>query len=80
VGTEVGSVVAEVAVVVEAGSAGWIDIDAADTRRRAANFIRLETRLSGELFLGSLGETLSGLLSIVFEGKANLGVDPIILL
>jgi hypothetical protein len=46
VGTEVGRVVAEVAVVGEAGSAGWIDVDAADTRRRAANFIRLETRVS----------------------------------
>jgi hypothetical protein len=80
VGTEVGRVVAEVAVVGEAGSAGWIDVDAADARRRAANFIRLETRLAGELFLGSLGETFSGLLSIVFEGDAKLGVDQIILL
>jgi hypothetical protein len=30
--------------------------------------------------LGSLGETLSGLLSIVLEGNAKLGVDQIILL
>jgi hypothetical protein len=30
--------------------------------------------------LGSLGETLSGLSSIVLEGNAKLGVDQIILL
>ena len=41
------------------------------TRRMAANFMRSETRLIGELFLGSLEGTLSGLLSIV-KGKMLL--------
>ena len=48
----VGRVVAEVAVVGEAKSEGWTDEDTADARRMAANFLCLETRLVGELFLG----------------------------
>ena len=59
VGRMVGRLVAEVAVDGEAKSEGWTDEDTADARRMAANFMRLETRLVGELFLGSLEETLS---------------------
>ena len=57
--------VAEVAVVGQAKSESWKDEDTTDARRMMANFMRFETRLLGELFLGSLEETLSGLLSIV---------------
>ena len=71
VGRMVGRLVTEIAVVGEAKSEGWTDEDTADARRMAANFMRLETRLVGELFLGSLEETLSGLLSIV-KGKMLL--------
>jgi hypothetical protein len=46
-------------------SAGWVDVDAAEVRRRtAANFILLETRFDGEML-----ESLFGLLPIIQVGS-----------
>ena len=42
---------------------GWVDVDPAEVRRKAANFCRLEARRVGE-FLMSFETSLSVLLSI----------------